>query len=74
MICECCQEDKEEYVSNLCKECSDKMDDYFKKRIHFIIESSDILINALNLQYKAQHRTLYPTAEDIVKELKEQGK
>ena len=28
MICECCQEDKKEYISGMCKECSDKMDDY----------------------------------------------
>ena len=29
--CQSCQEEKEEYVSELCKECSDKMDNYLER-------------------------------------------
>jgi len=30
MKCNCCLKEKEEYVSGLCKECSDKLDDYIE--------------------------------------------
>ena len=32
MKCNCCLEEKKEYVNGLCKECSDKMDKHFVKR------------------------------------------
>lgn len=28
MICNCCKEEKEEYIPGLCKECGDKMDEH----------------------------------------------